>query len=93
MQPALKSLLIYTILAISFGFASAGVDCKGGEKGSNVAYTITVDQSSNQHRTVQSAINSIPADNNQWIKIHIKPGTYTYATLNHTRISVSACFD
>lgn len=78
MQPVLKSLFVFTLLlTISFRVARADQDCKG----SNVAYTVTVDQSSSQYRTVQSAIDSIPAENNQWIKIHIKAGTYKYAML------------
>ncbi|KAH9755565.1 putative pectinesterase 55 [Citrus sinensis] len=73
MRPVLKSLIVFTLLStISFRAARADQDCKG----SNVAYTVTVDQSSSQYRTVQSAIDSIPAENNQWIKVHIKAGTY-----------------
>lgn len=78
MRPVLKSLIVFTLLStISFRAARADQDCKG----SNVAYTVTVDQSSSQYRTVQSAIDSIPAENNQWIKVHIKAGTYKYVKL------------
>ncbi|WJZ87631.1 hypothetical protein VitviT2T_006999 [Vitis vinifera] len=43
-----------------------------------VAYhTITVDQSGHGNfRTIQSAINSIPSNNNRWICIYVKAGIY-----------------
>lgn len=41
------------------------------------AQTIIVGQTEQfQFKTVQSAIDSIPDDNQQWIKIHIQAGTY-----------------
>ncbi|KAI6684582.1 hypothetical protein NL676_030495 [Syzygium grande] len=42
-----------------------------------VRTTIYVDKSgSGNYASVQKAIDSVPDNNNQWIRIHIKPGTY-----------------
>ncbi|QHO59934.1 putative pectinesterase 52 [Arachis hypogaea] len=44
---------------------------------SQISRTIIVDQSGkSKFKTVQSAIDSIPENNNQWVKIHINAGTY-----------------
>ena len=60
------------------------VVCRAQDCGNNqVARSITVDQSGKtKFRTVQAAIDSIPENNNQWMKIHINAGTYTYVTLS-----------
>ncbi|KAJ9701030.1 hypothetical protein PVL29_006399 [Vitis rotundifolia] len=40
-------------------------------------HTITVDQSGHGNfRTIQSAIDSIPSNNNRWICVHVKAGIY-----------------
>ncbi|OMO86283.1 Pectinesterase, catalytic [Corchorus capsularis] len=53
---------------------SIAIDCDGG---SRFASTIVADKSGHgQFQTVQSAINSIPPNNNRWIKLQIKPGVY-----------------
>lgn len=45
--------------------------------GNKVVNTIFVDLAgSEKHRTVQSAIDSVPEPNSQWIKIKIKGGVY-----------------
>nr|XP_029153325.1 probable pectinesterase 29 [Arachis hypogaea] len=44
---------------------------------SKISRTIIVDQSGkSKFKTVQSAIDSIPENNNQWVKIHINAETY-----------------
>ncbi|KAI5008492.1 hypothetical protein ZWY2020_009540 [Hordeum vulgare] len=42
-----------------------------------VARTITVDQGGGgDYRTVQSAVDAVPDGNTQWVKIHVKQGSY-----------------
>lgn len=44
-----------------------------------VRTTMYVDKSSSgNYASVQKAIDSVPDNNNQWIRIHIKPGTYKW---------------
>ncbi|CAK7340527.1 unnamed protein product [Dovyalis caffra] len=67
------TLFIVTSLGVS-----QVIDCKPGYGGSKVASTIVVDQSGKGNfRTIQAAIDSIPTNNYQWIKVYINPGTYT----------------
>ncbi|KAK8542405.1 hypothetical protein V6N12_015002 [Hibiscus sabdariffa] len=66
------------LLTLSLGssIVDAGADCTGNG-GSGIAYTIVVDKSGGGNFTsVQSAIDSIPSQNNRWIKVHINPGVY-----------------
>jgi len=45
--------------------------------GKSVAQTIVVDQQGKAaFTTVQAAIDSVKSNNDQWVKIHIKPGLY-----------------
>ncbi|KAJ4976974.1 hypothetical protein NE237_002080 [Protea cynaroides] len=54
------------------GLISSALDCE-----SNVAKTITVDKSgTGNFVTIQGAIDSVPSNNNQWIRIFVKPGIY-----------------
>ncbi|KAK7386747.1 hypothetical protein VNO78_27082 [Psophocarpus tetragonolobus] len=56
-----------------FFYLGKAIDCGG----KNITYTITVDHHGNaSFRTIQSAIDSISNQNNQWVKIHIKAGLY-----------------
>ncbi|KAK3030141.1 hypothetical protein RJ639_037662 [Escallonia herrerae] len=49
------------------------------KKGHGIHSTIRVDQSGNgDFSTIQSAIDSIPKDNTNWIRIDIKAGVYKY---------------
>ncbi|XP_061972592.1 probable pectinesterase 55 [Populus nigra] len=73
---------LFIVLVTLFIITSRGIsqvrDCKPGNNGSKVAITIVVDQSGmGNFRTIQEAIDSIPANNDQWIKVQINPGTYT----------------
>ncbi|KAF2325062.1 hypothetical protein GH714_022534 [Hevea brasiliensis] len=54
------------------------LDCQLNESSNyKVAYTITVDKSGKgKFTTIQSAIDSIPDGNTQWIRIQISPETY-----------------
>ncbi|KAK7278021.1 hypothetical protein RJT34_23042 [Clitoria ternatea] len=46
-------------------------------EGTQVSHTIVVGHSANaEFRKVQAAIDSIPENNSQWVKIHISAGTY-----------------
>ncbi|KAK8638605.1 hypothetical protein V6N13_137020 [Hibiscus sabdariffa] len=69
------------LLTLSLGssIVDAGADCTGNG-GSGIAYTIVVDKSGGGNFTsVQSAIDSIPSQNNRWIKVHINPVHVTLA--------------
>lgn len=58
----------------------SGTDAKLNRypRGESVVYrTIYVDQSGKGNfRTIQSAIDSVPSNNNKWVCIYIKAGTY-----------------
>ncbi|KAK3127898.1 hypothetical protein QOZ80_7AG0579860 [Eleusine coracana subsp. coracana] len=44
---------------------------------SSVSETITVDwRGRGDFRTVQAAVNSVPDGNREWVRIHVKPGSY-----------------
>jgi pectin methylesterase-like acyl-CoA thioesterase len=66
---------IFFILVTS-SRVSRAVDC-GNE---NIESTITVDKSvkpdTGVFQTIQDAIDSIPLNNDQWVKVHISPGIY-----------------
>jgi pectinesterase len=73
---------LFIVLVTLFIITSRGIsqvsDCKPGNNGSKVAITIVVDQSGmGNFRAIQEAIDSIPANSDQWIKVQINPGTYT----------------
>ncbi|KAE9598504.1 putative pectin lyase/virulence factor [Lupinus albus] len=63
----------FTFLILIFRFSNA-LDCSSPPK------VIDVNQSGEggSFRTIQSAIDSIPKPNTQWIHIRISAGTYTY---------------
>ena len=73
---------IFIVLLLYFSISEA-LDCEL-DNGNifNVAETITVDQSGKGNfKSVQNAIDSIPSDNNKWIRILISPGTFRYYSL------------
>lgn len=42
-----------------------------------ITRTITVDLSGHgDFKSIQQAIDSVPSNNQNWIRIHVKPGTY-----------------
>uniref|UniRef100_A0A7N0UZW5 pectinesterase n=1 Tax=Kalanchoe fedtschenkoi TaxID=63787 RepID=A0A7N0UZW5_KALFE len=65
-------ILLTRLFVVSTLFASSlSLDCKPLTK------TFTVDQSGNgDYKTIQSAMNSVPHKNDQWLKFHIRAGTY-----------------
>ncbi|KAJ6694448.1 hypothetical protein OIU85_005160 [Salix viminalis] len=76
MQQPLFTVIAILFITISSGKYSQAIDCKPG-RGKKVQHTIIVDQSGKGHFTkIQDAIDSIPIDNDKWIKVRINPGTY-----------------
>ncbi|KAL9661867.1 hypothetical protein QQ045_026695 [Rhodiola kirilowii] len=65
------SFFVGLVLISTCFLKSSALNCKPLVK------TITVDQSGGEDtKTVQAAIDSIPANNDQWIKIHVRAGVY-----------------
>ncbi|KAB5529147.1 hypothetical protein DKX38_019228 [Salix brachista] len=76
MQQPLFTVIAILFITISSGKYSQAIDCKPG-RGKKVQHTIIVDQSGKGHFTkIQDAIDSIPINNDKWIKVRINPGTY-----------------
>ncbi|XP_039021962.1 probable pectinesterase 66 [Hibiscus syriacus] len=72
-----KPPLMLMLLTLSLGISVVDADECTGSGGSQIAYTIVVDKSGGGNFTsVQSAIDSIPSNNDRWIKVHINPGVY-----------------
>lgn len=72
-----KVPLLFILLTLSLRISIANADECTGNGGSKFAYTIVVDKSGGGHFTsVQSAIDSIPQENHQWIKVQINPSVY-----------------
>ncbi|XP_021283298.1 putative pectinesterase 52 [Herrania umbratica] len=75
MQHTAPCMIVLLILSLRTSMAD---DCSTGNGGSQFASTIVVDKSGNGNfNSIQSAINSIPSNNDQWIKVRINPGVYT----------------
>lgn len=70
----LLPIFIFSILVTS-SKVSRAVDCKNENI---IRSTITVGKSgpAGVFQTIQAAIDSIPSNNDQWIKVHISPGIY-----------------
>ncbi|KAE8671254.1 putative pentatricopeptide repeat-containing protein [Hibiscus syriacus] len=68
---------VLILLLLCFGFCES-FECKSGAgHRSGVAYTIWVDQSGKgEFKSVQQAIDSVPCNNNKWIRIYISPGIF-----------------
>ncbi|GMJ11746.1 hypothetical protein like AT5G26810 [Hibiscus trionum] len=76
MQHKAQLILLLLILSLGSSIVDAAADCTGSG-GSGIVSTIVVDKSGRGNfTTVQSAIDSIPSRNNQWIKVQINPGVY-----------------
>ncbi|XWS42323.1 hypothetical protein CRYUN_Cryun16bG0004600 [Craigia yunnanensis] len=68
---------ILMLLTLSLRISTADDCSTAGNGGSKFASTIVVDMSGGGNfNSVQSAIDSIPPNNNQWIKVQINPGVY-----------------
>ncbi|KAH1032127.1 hypothetical protein J1N35_044301 [Gossypium stocksii] len=75
MQHKVPFLLM--LLTLSMRISIANADECTGNGGSKFAYPIVVDKSGGGNFTsVQSAIDSIPQENHQWVKVQINPGVY-----------------
>ncbi|KAK5772017.1 hypothetical protein PVK06_048277 [Gossypium arboreum] len=75
MQHKVPFLLM--LLTLSLRISMANADECTGNGGSQFAYPIVVDKSGGgKFTSVQSAIDSIPEENHQWVKVQISPGVY-----------------
>ncbi|XP_011023919.1 PREDICTED: putative pectinesterase 52 [Populus euphratica] len=75
MQKPLFNVIVILFITISSSNSQA-IDCKPG-RGKKVRKTVVVDQSGKGHFIkIQDAIDSIPINNDRWIKVRINPGTY-----------------
>lgn len=80
--------VLTTLFVICSFLACRAEDCGGN----TVSRTITVDQSgASDFTTVQAAIDSIGKNNNQWVKVHIKSGTYTLRVPLYILFSLCPC--
>jgi hypothetical protein len=76
--------LIFLVLAFNI---CESKDC------SNPFKTIVVSQSDTSNfTTIQSAIDSVPTGNSQWIHIQISPGVYRYIIFSFSTINICNIF-
>uniref|UniRef100_A0A0E0LP75 Pectinesterase n=1 Tax=Oryza punctata TaxID=4537 RepID=A0A0E0LP75_ORYPU len=74
MQPSRHHLLLLPLLLL---LLLLGVFIATSSAAAPVSKTITVDQQGGgDFRLVQSAVNFVPDGNSEWIKIHVKAGSY-----------------
>ncbi|XP_026410913.1 probable pectinesterase 29 [Papaver somniferum] len=73
-----KYLYVFVLLTLVFGFATVHSELTLNDSNQQkLSKTITVDKSGkSDFSTIQSAIDSIPENNNQWIRIQVKSGVY-----------------
>ncbi|XP_061979686.1 probable pectinesterase 55 [Populus nigra] len=70
-------VFVITLFMTIFLGVSQAVNCTPGTGGSKVARTIVVDPSGKGNfKTIQGAIDSIPENNNNWIKVQVNAGIY-----------------
>jgi pectinesterase len=70
-------VFVITLFMTIFVGVSQAVNCIRGTGGSKVARTIVVDPSGKGNfKTIQGAIDSIPENNNNWIKVQVNAGIY-----------------
>ncbi|KAL5783721.1 hypothetical protein ACOSP7_008750 [Xanthoceras sorbifolium] len=78
--PFIHVLSIILVLSLYSGFGGCyheDAETNVVEPQVAIAKTITVDQSGHgDFNSVQAAINSIPQNNNQWIRVYVKAGVY-----------------
>ncbi|KAK1292865.1 putative pectinesterase 29 [Acorus calamus] len=64
-------------LLLLLSFISLGVSIAADTNKAIIAVTYVVDPSgAGQYKTIQEAINAVPADNNKWYQISVKRGVY-----------------
>lgn len=79
--------LVLLLLFCSSFPSSRTLDCKPQTK------TISVDKSGGgDTKSVQAAIDAVPMNNDAWIKIHVKAGTYLYMILYTITICIYTSF-
>ncbi|KAI8026503.1 putative pectinesterase 55 [Camellia lanceoleosa] len=77
MQIHLLTFIVFLLVSTCFGLSGA-IECRVNVKNpSKYAYTITVDQTGKGNFvTIQKAVDSVPSNNDQWLRIHVLPGIY-----------------
>lgn len=74
------SFIIFICILVIFCYGFGGVEGSRWRyvaQSAPIGRTIIVDQSGNGDFTkIQSAINSVPSGNTEWIRIIVRPGTY-----------------
>jgi len=81
MELLLLLFAFFFIFQITCILAAQGpIQCKTNDQDpSKVFYTITVSKSGRGNfTTIKKAIESIPRENDKWVKIFVMPGTYKY---------------
>ncbi|KAG7967681.1 hypothetical protein I3843_08G110800 [Carya illinoinensis] len=82
MQLLLSPLIIFILILSAFSFRVwSDVVCRNGQDArSKVAYTLIVNKYSKPRpaifNTIEAAINTIPPNNDQWVRVFISPGIY-----------------
>ncbi|KAF5952167.1 hypothetical protein HYC85_010111 [Camellia sinensis] len=77
MQIHSLTFIVFLLVSTWFGLSRA-IECRVNVKNpSKYAYTITVDQTGKGNFvTIQKAVDSVPSNNDQWLRIHVHPGIY-----------------
>ncbi|KAL7205404.1 hypothetical protein ACSBR2_018366 [Camellia fascicularis] len=77
MQIHLLTFIVFLLVSTCFGLSRA-IECRVNVKNpSKYQYTITVDQTGKGNfATIQKAVDSVPSNNDQWLRIHVHPGIY-----------------
>ncbi|GMP39949.1 hypothetical protein CsSME_00010594 [Camellia sinensis var. sinensis] len=77
MQIHSLTFIVFLLVSTCFGLSTA-IECRVNVKNpSKYAYTITVDQTGKGNFvTIQKAVDSVPSNNDQWLRIHVHPGIY-----------------
>ncbi|THF99225.1 hypothetical protein TEA_016533 [Camellia sinensis var. sinensis] len=77
MQIHSLTFIVFLLVSTCFGLSRA-IECRVNVKNpSKYAYTITVDQTGKGNFvTIQKAVDSVPSNNDQWLRIHVHPGIY-----------------
>jgi pectin methylesterase-like acyl-CoA thioesterase len=80
LPPFIFVLIILQLLTTLNAKVPTAIDCRNGNGASKVPYTITVNKSGKPgpgiFNTVQAAIDSIPPNNDEWVKVVIFSGIY-----------------
>lgn len=83
----LQHILALIFIVLLYFSISKALECQLNNANKfKVAHTIRVDQSGKgDFKTIQNAIDSIPSNNDKWIRILISPGHFRYDSMSaHT---------